>query len=337
MGGYGEAAGYLREALGELPPDRIDVRIQVLCYLAHGAIETGDFDTATRWAREASKLDPTGGQARYLLGVALNRTGLYPEARKVLAELMKGRFSETGHLVEHASKLFFARIELAVACRALGDHAEAATHLLVGAELDPGGFGWWEELIESLRAADPDQWAARIADVGKGAAREVLDAANDLPAGDRQVLAEALVHAGWPPAALVSLVRETLVGDPEVRARWTPLLAGTHAVAELARSAEKVDPGAALDLWSVAPDGTDARLGRARSLVGLGNLDQAIDGIDGIDVSALPAEDLLFVATLALAAGDREGAAFVLSLIDVGSTPALAGEVGRIAALVAGS
>jgi tetratricopeptide (TPR) repeat protein len=336
VGRYGDAAAMFREALDMLPADRVDYRVHMLCDLAHCALERSSDDEALAWSTEAVSLSPDHGQARYLMGVALNRLGRHREAREVLTRLVRTRSSDGELMVDHVAQRFLGAQELGVATYNLGDHRAACTLLLDACRLNATEFTRWPELLEVLRRTDGPGWMATAEKLAEHAPANVIAAATTLPASVRLAFCEHLVDRGWSPEVLAPVALEVARQRPDSRHRWLQRLAGTPALGVIAARWEQQDPAFALDLWSAAQRArNDAAvgLGRARCLVGLGRLGEAVDALNAVDLGSLAVTDRLFVAAIAASVGDVDAAGVLVDSVPDDVDVTLRGEVLRIAAL----
>ena len=326
---------FYQEALDHMPVGRNDHRVQSLGAMAAAHLAAGRPAEAKKFSREALVIEAGDGQARYFLGAALNALGEHEEAREVLESLVADGGGRDNLIVDRRYYDLIGPIELAAAHAGLGETAAAASLLKGVARRDPLVFPAWPQLLAGLRAAEPKGWLDEIIDLAAPCPRQVLVAANVLPAEDRLGLVDRMAGSALSlvEAAFHGLVLIPFLENESQRAaaweRWSIRLDGfsAGAVRRLAEELEDPAPASALRLWERL-SGSTAALGRARCHVALGSLVAATDALEDVDLAALSAVDLVFIATLALRVGDPETAVALLDAI-----PARADEAVTRAAL----
>ena len=312
-------------------------RAEALAGAAFATLKLHDAKEARSLAEQALAISPGHGQASYVLGAALRRSGDHDGAESVLAELVSRGPSGAELVVDPLWHGVLAPIELAGIRMEAGDAAAALALLRPVAEADPGGFPAWPLLLVALRTASPEWWFVEATAVADGAPSGLLAALVDVDAADALVVCERLVldRAPLPIVAAAALRAADRLEDADAAAHarevWCDRVAVEPADTQgiLARHLEEQHPAAALALWRRLAPRPAAVIGAARCLVALGDLEGAIDALD-VDADELDPADRLFVAGLAASAGAVDVAARLLAgLTD--AEPAVAGAARELA------
>ncbi len=287
----------LLEALRDAPRQVLHLRADMLVRLAAVQAVAGRLAEAEESARAAVAAGPVVPSAVLVLGQVLAAQDRWDEA---LAVLDLPVHDEPGAAVRDRTvqdvQLPTLRARL---LHVSGRPAEAAELLLRLGAAHPTAVDW--SLAYAVLRTQPDGSAllAGLAQHDLPAALAVLD---HLPDDDRRALHVALADLGLDaaahsPAALLDVqLDRALVGHDDA------------AVEQAALALEDRDPAAALGLWQRLPETARGRAAMARCLLQLGRVDDAVDVVEGLDTTALEPADLLVVAAVAGAAGDRETA-----------------------------
>jgi len=174
-----------------------------------------------------------------------------------------------------------------------------------------------------VRSRDPFGWAEDIAALAAASPPSLLAAAVDLPALDHLALLDRLTAHGFPmvAAVFIALGAVARLEDADAaaisEARWLDRLDAEPEVRRLqvAQRLERATPKAALSVWTRLGQRPGAALGRARCLVALGCVAEAMDELRHTDLDRLVPADALFAATLAVGAGDSGLAGAILDTI----------------------
>ena len=335
---------FFSEAVEHLPAHQ-GYRVDTICGLARALLEAGRLSEALEEARRALDESPRSGLARYLTGACLNRLDRYDEAVEVLRSLA-GEDEETDSeaIFRNAGiRQTKAPVELALAYAGIGDLAAMTATLRPVVERDPAGFPDWDIVVSVLRTADPDGWTDEVARLGRAVPRLVLAAARNLPASERFRLVETLAavseHLSAGAALFAALELIPHLDEQSTEAawqRWLPRLDAVPSAARtlIARRLEPAAPAAALHVWESLGNEPGAAVGRSRCHAALGSLAAAIEALDDADLSGMLPADTLFVATLAVNAGDRETAAAVLGTLPPNPEGIAAADILNVAAAI---
>lgn len=281
----------LTEALAQMPAIR-HLRCDALVRLAVHFVRTARLEQAEQAVREALALQPDDAAARLLLSKVLAVGGRPEEALRAL----EGPGLASAAIQDTAKQEIDVPQQRAALLHRLGRSAEASDILFELAEAHLAALDW--TLVHRVLAAT-SEGLARFARLAARDPENALAGLDGLPRHERDQLHEALRAAG------VEVEQHT----PEaVRARQlAEVLAGRDpaTVRAAALELEGSDVLSALDLWSRLPEDEGVRVARARCLVQLGRVSEAVSAVEGMHVERLTPEELLVIITVAALAGDR--------------------------------